>query len=104
MEKKGTRASFPEKDRCRASSPHALEGRARKGVSLSGYLKERRCWGTWVAQSVKHPTLDFGSGGGLTVREFDLHIGLCADGAEPAWDSLPLCSSSTCALSRSQNK
>ena len=25
--------------------------------------------GAWVAQSVKHPTLDFGSGHDLTVRE-----------------------------------
>ena len=42
----------------------------------------------WVAQSVKHPTLDFGSGHGLTVCEFEPCIGLCADSAQPAWDSL----------------
>ena len=33
-------------------------------------------WGTWVVQSVKHPTLDFGSGPDLTVHEFKPHIGL----------------------------
>ena len=44
--------------------------------------------GAWVAQSVKHPTLDFGSDHDLTVREFKPLVGLCADGMEPAWDSL----------------
>ena len=33
-------------------------------------------WGAWVAQSVKHPTLDFGSGHDLIVCEIDLHVGL----------------------------
>ena len=41
-----------------------------------------------MAQWVKHPTVDFGSGHDLTVREFKPHIGLCADRAESAWDSL----------------
>ena len=40
-----------------------------------------------MAQSVKRPTLDFDSGHDLTVREKEPHVGLCADGAEPAWDS-----------------
>ena len=43
-----------------------------------------------MAQSVKRPTLDLGSGHDLTVREFELHVGLCAGSAEPAWDSLSL--------------
>ena len=43
-------------------------------------------WGAWVAQSVKRPTFDFGSGHGLTVRELEPHIGLCADSAEPVWE------------------
>ena len=38
----------------------------------------------WVAQSVKRLTLDFGSGQGLTVRELELHIRLCADSVESA--------------------
>ena len=46
--------------------------------------------GHWVAQSVKHPTLDFGSGHDFTIRGFKPHIGLCADTVEPAWDSLSL--------------
>ena len=32
--------------------------------------------GTWVAQSVKHSTLDFGSGHDLTVGKFEPHVGL----------------------------
>ena len=41
-----------------------------------------------MAQPVKCPTLDFGSGHDLTVREFESHVRLWADSAEPAWDSL----------------
>ena len=52
-------------------------------------------WGTWVAQSVKHLILDFGSGHDLMVREFKPCIGLCTDGVEPAWDSLSHLSAST---------
>ena len=35
--------------------------------------------GAWVAQSVKHLTLGFGSGHDLTVCGFEPHVGLCAD-------------------------
>ena len=45
---------------------------------------------TWVAQSVKRPTLGFGSGHDLTVHEFEPHISLCTDIVEPSWDSLSL--------------
>ena len=41
-----------------------------------------------MAQPIKHPTLDFGSGHDLTVREIEPHVRLCADSAEFAWDSL----------------
>ena len=34
--------------------------------------------GTRVAQSVKRPTLDFGSGHDLTVHDFEPHVGLHA--------------------------
>ena len=44
--------------------------------------------GTWVAQLVKCLTLDFGSSHDLMVHEIEPCIGLCADSAEPAWDSL----------------
>ena len=37
-------------------------------------------WGTWVAQSVEHPTLDLGSGPDLRVEM----------SVQPAWDSLSL--------------
>ena len=43
-----------------------------------------------MAQSVKGPTLDFGSGPDLAVCELEPRIGLCADSAKPAWDSLSL--------------
>ena len=39
--------------------------------------------GAWVAQMVKHGTLDFSSGHDLTVRGFEPCVGLCADGSEP---------------------
>ena len=41
-----------------------------------------------MAQLVKHLTLDFSSGHGLIVCEFEPHVQLCADSEEPAWDSL----------------
>ena len=41
-----------------------------------------------MAQSVTRPTLGLGSGHDLTVRKFEPRIGLCADSAEPVWDSL----------------
>ena len=37
--------------------------------------KKNRRWGTWVAPSVKRPTLDFGSGHDLPVHEFELPAG-----------------------------
>ena len=40
-----------------------------------------------MAQSIKHPTLDFGSGH-LMVPEMKPHARLCTDSEEPAWDSL----------------
>ena len=46
--------------------------------------------GMCVAQSVKHPTLGFGSGDDLMVRGIKPHVRPHADSAEPAWDSLPL--------------
>ena len=46
-----------------------------------------------MAQSIKLPTLGFGSGHDLRVGKFETHIGLCIDSAEPAWNSL---SSSLC--------
>ena len=48
-------------------------------------LRKIHSRGTWVAQSVKRPTLDFGSGHDLAVHEFEP---LRTVSAEPAWDSL----------------
>ena len=48
-------------------------------------FKEHKSWGTRVARSVESsPTLDLGSSHNLTVGEFEPHIRLCADSAEPA--------------------
>ena len=46
--------------------------------------------GAWVAQLVKWPAFDFGSGYNLAVHEIEPRAGLCADSVEPAWDSLSL--------------
>ena len=56
-----------------------------------------------MAHSVKHLTLDFGSGRDLMVCEFEPRVRLCADSAEPAWDSLSpsLCPSPAHVLSLS---
>ena len=50
----------------------------------------KRVVGAWVAQSVKCPTLDFGSGRDLAVRGFEPRGGFCIDSAESAWDSVSL--------------
>ena len=41
-----------------------------------------------MTQSVKHPTLDFGSGHDSTIHGFEPHVGLCTDSAKPAWGFL----------------
>ena len=43
-----------------------------------------------MAQSVKHPTLDFGSGHDLVVHEFQPPIRLRVDSVKSAWDFLSL--------------
>ena len=52
--------------------------------------KKHNLAGTWVDQSVKYLALGFGSGHDLKVHEFEPCISLCADSAEPAWNSLSL--------------
>ena len=44
--------------------------------------------GAWVAQSVKRPTLDLGSGYDLLVHGIEPHIKFYADSVEPVRDSL----------------
>ena len=62
--------------------------------------------GTWVTQSVGHPSLDFGSGHDLMVGGFEACLELRGDSAEPVWDSpsLPVSLPLLCSLSLSQNK
>ena len=58
-------------------------------LSKINIKKKKDCRGAWVAQSVKHPTLNFRSSGcDLTVCEIEPCIGLCADSMEPAWNFL----------------
>ena len=62
-----------------------------------------------MAQLVKWPTLDFGSGHDLTLCETEPQIGLSTDSTEPAWDSfsplsLPSLSPLVISLSFSQSK
>ena len=61
-----------------------------------------------MAQWVTRPSPDVGSGHDRVDCEFEPRIkpfiGLCADSAKPAQDSLSLCPSPTLALSLSQNK
>ena len=73
---------------------------------LSAIGTFKKCRDAWVAQLVKHLTLDFGSGHDLRVHEIEPHIRLCTDSTEPAWDSLSLslCPSPAYSLSLSQNK
>ena len=65
-------------------------------------LETTQTWGTWLARSVKHPTLDFGSGHDLTVCRIEPHVRLHTDSACLAFSlSLP---THTCCLSKSINK
>ena len=59
--------------------------------NLTGCVSENAAsQGAWVTQSVKHPTLDLGSGHDLTVCEFEPCVRHRADSVKPAWDSLSL--------------
>ena len=60
--------------------------------------------GTWVAQSVKRPLLDFGSGHDLMVQESEPRIGLFTGRVEPAWDSFFLSALPLLVHALSQNK
>ena len=51
-------------------------------------LEDEVVRGTWVAQTVERPTFDFDTGHDLMVREFELHVRLCTDSMDPAWNSL----------------
>ena len=63
-----------------------------------------------MAHLFAHPALDFGSGHHLAICGFETRLGLCADGVEPAPNSLSLslslslCPSPTCSHCLSQNK
>ena len=80
------------------------------GSSPPAHSKEMYIRGAWMAQSVKHLTLDLGSGHDLTVCEFEPRVWLCADCEETAWNSFPPSFSVLtltlliCSLSLSQNK
>ena len=88
-------------------------GQCGNGTNSGGLLSDiANCWwGAWVAQSVKHPTVDFGSGHDLRVsRNQATPSGtVLTVSAMLAWDSLsplpPLALLAHClSLSLSQNK
>ena len=85
---------------CRGSWEKRSSGRETSETSAT----KKQTGGAWVAQSVKHLTLVFGSGYDLTVHGIEPRVGLCADRAEPTWNSLSasLCpfSARMCALSK----
>ena len=56
--------------------------------TLTVCFERRPLRGAWVAQLFEHPTLDFGSGHGLRVCEFEPRIRFCIDSVEPAWNPL----------------
>ena len=84
---------------------HMLWGRQGSGLGRN-LNKEGNYWGFQVARSDKPQTLDFGSGHDFMVHETEPFIRLCANSAEPTWDSLSLLLSLplACLLSLSQNK
>ena len=55
-----------------------------------------------MAQSFERPTFGFGSGHDFILHGFEPHVGLCADSAGPAWDSLSPSLSASPLLSFSQ--
>ena len=66
---------------------HSVEQRldVRSGELTIRY-KNPHFWSTWVAQSVKHPTFDFGSGHDVMVHGSESRVRLCANSGEPAWN------------------
>ena len=42
----------------------------RKDLNIRVWIKNTHRWGAWMAQSVKHRTLDLSSGHDLLVTEF----------------------------------
>ena len=83
----------------------SLDAGARSSSSNGGDLfKLYKNRGAWAAQSIPRATRDFGSGHDLTVCEFEPRVGLCAEGAEPAWDPVALSPPLPDSLFLSQNK
>ena len=84
----------------------------RHKVSIAGiillqapiWLNTETTWGPWVAQLVKLLSLDFSLGHDLVVHEIKPCVRLCADSAEPAWDSLSPCLSARPSLFSHKNR
>ena len=49
---------------------------------------KKQARGVWMAQSLKCPILDFGSGHDLTFQGIEPRLGLWANSTEPARDAL----------------
>ena len=72
--------------------------------SIFPYLQIENLRTAWMAYLVEHPAFGFSSGRDLTVCEFKPLIGLHADSAEPAWNSLFHTLSLSLSFSLFQNK
>ena len=68
---------------------YRLTNESKLGATTEGIHSAMRVHnrGACLAQLVKCLTLSLGSGFDLEVCEFELCIRLCANSAEPAWDS-----------------
>ena len=64
------------------------EGRRKHLQATQTAFKINMFWGHPGAQPGKRPILHLGSGHDLNGREIEARVGLRADSAEPAWDSL----------------
>ena len=83
---------------------HILSAEKLKHVNLRN--KKEKSWGTWMAQLVKHLTLDFGTSDDLTVVRSSPTSGPELAAQTCLGFSRPLCLSLVCVrtLSFSQNK
>ena len=78
---------LPERNIC-----HPWDGAATQSQksTSSGKQHQTASRGTWGAQSVKPPTLDFSSGHAVMVHEIEPQVGLYTNSMGSAWGSLSL--------------
>ena len=98
-----TKPDGPEVTGCRLEGPGGLwEGTEVICEIKRGHQEALLGQGAWVAQSVKRPTLDLGSGRDLTIREVEPRVQLHADSTGPAPSLLMLSLSLSLSLKQQQ--